>query len=264
MKLFWLIVNVFFMFHLFAVEFHVSYFVNEVILNDMDDDGDIDIIVGSMISDDSNEINIFINNGNGEFGGVGLCIDDNMFNSVCDMDNDNLKDLVTRTQPGSNLGYYRNLSNFTFSEPVIIPLEETYMYQKFLYADLDADSDIDVVLDHCGDNSTCNMLINDGNGFFTEENCFIAFDRILDLKITDVNQDQYPDVAATIDDLGPTIYFNNNLEFEPVIIDSTQWFDIWIRDMNGDLATILSLILMERPIRKYGTMMEMESFPIMI
>ena len=155
-------------------------------LSDMDNDGDLDAIVGGM------NRNLFTgivwNDGLGNF----ISYDTTPFKqhkdtyegvpevSVSDLDNDGDMDIVysrvERENIGSKSGYkgsaiefIENLGNKKFKEYGVIPIVKGSLgwIKNILFRDLDKDGDIDVYLNSMAENTDGSVLINNGDFNFS-------------------------------------------------------------------------------------------------
>ena len=141
---------------------------------DLDDDGDNDILTTDVLMfHNCGFYSIHTNNGNNEF-----TILDSVFYEpgmskflLCDMDNDNLKDMVFSANPGIYVMLYKN--NYVFSQPQYSPLENyDYYYNSACCADFDGNGypDVATVRYFWGDENDPNLtvLFNDSTGHMVD------------------------------------------------------------------------------------------------
>ncbi|KQC06559.1 MAG: hypothetical protein APR54_07125, partial [Candidatus Cloacimonas sp. SDB] len=227
---------------IFAVEFVVSGYIYDLDIADIDADGDLDVIVGNIITDDPDSINFLINNGSGEFTLLTQQIDGGAYLKTEDLDGDSLVDILSRESSNYMPKYYKNLGNLQFGEADTILLEYSHVWQECKTADFEGDGDIDIAFDRCGSDGECHILINDGEGNFDEQFGFLSDDGIGDFYVGDINQDNYVDILITSSN-EPYLYLNNDFEFFPVSIDNMHWSDCWLIDMNQD--SYIDIVLSE-------------------
>ena len=211
------------------VEFTVPFQAYDADIADIDNDNDFDIIVGSLLD----SVTILLNNGYGEFSKTVLPKYNYAYIKMVDIDCDGLLDICTKNSPDYQLAYYKNLGNLQFDEAIIIPVENTYVFQLPNFNDIESDGDMDIILNHCGEDGACNILINDGSGNFNEENAFINENGIVRFDVGDIDNDNFSDILIATHTI-PILYFNDNFNFIPMEIDIIPIGTPYIFDMDND------------------------------
>ncbi len=132
----------------------------ELVLGDLDADGDTDIAV---CNEKDGDVSILFNQGNGSFTrGDDIPVSDDAFDDAFDLalgdiDGDSKPDLLV-SDNSMNRGYvFLNNGNGTFQKPKLFATGKNPGY--IALADLDADSDLDVVVTNFGDD-TITILLN--------------------------------------------------------------------------------------------------------
>jgi hypothetical protein len=219
-----------------SVEFTVPFQAYDADVADIDNDGDLDIMIGSLVPgtpEPSDSVTFLINNGYGEFTKSIIPKNNFAYIKMIDIDCDGLLDICTKNSPNYQIVYYKNLGNLEFDEATIIPVEYTYVFQYPKFNDMDSDGDMDIVINYGGSVHTCNMLINIGDGTFIEENIISSYDDIRNFNVSDINSDGFGDILITTNH-NPYLAINDNLNFILLEIDTMHWSKPYIFDMNND------------------------------
>gem|GEM_PF-812199 len=144
---------------------------------DIDGDNDQDLLLcGSTIAstNGSGSTSLYLNNGNGVFTaafGTGFPNLYGAYTDFADIDGDSDMDLLMVGQsPFYTTALFVNNGNGTFTEDTTITIPD-YANGHFLFEDLDADNDLDLVIMGRQSNpfiSTSKLFTNNGTGTFTE------------------------------------------------------------------------------------------------
>ncbi|WP_282042934.1 T9SS type A sorting domain-containing protein [Winogradskyella flava] len=141
---------------------------------DIDNDGDLDFIIGKT----TGNFNYFNNDGNNNFSGqggtnspfTGLSAGEQSSPIFVDLDNDGDLDLVSGNSSGTLPFYLNNGSNvFTEQTGTNNPFNGIDIggRSKPTFADLDEDGDLDLIIGENG--GTLKYFVNNGNNVFTEQ-----------------------------------------------------------------------------------------------
>ena len=180
---------------------------------DIDNDGDIDIVVANGRHWPQTN-NIFINNGFGKFT-VAKSLDNNKETSyateLADIDSDGDLDIIVGNDMAPNAIYFNDgvgnflRSTYGFGEPYSST-------RNIKTTDVDADGDIDIVITNRGkENEIC---LNNGKGVFFKSIKFGSNkDATIDVDVVDINKDGYKDlIVANRNKQQNFIYLNNGKE----------------------------------------------------
>ncbi|WP_158966996.1 FG-GAP-like repeat-containing protein [Paraglaciecola sp. L3A3] len=140
---------------------------NVLILNDLDQDGDLDVLVGN----DGQTNKLYLNDGNGGFASgvdIGIETDTTQAMAVGDVDGDGDLDVLVTNREQSNKVYF-NDGNGDFSTVVDIGIE-TDDTTVLTLLDADGDSDLDGLAGDGGPNDK--LYLNNGKGEFSAGNAF--------------------------------------------------------------------------------------------
>jgi len=147
-------------------------FYNSPVFADIDNDSDLDLYVG----ENDGIINIFLNDGNGNFSvdgnlqvdGSDIYVENFSTPTFADIDNDNDIDLYVGENSG-NIKVFINNGSGNFSENGNLQVNgyviDVEYHASPIFADLDGDNDLDL---YVGENDgNINIFLNDGNGNFS-------------------------------------------------------------------------------------------------
>ena len=205
---------------------------------DMDNDGDIDIIVTYGLSHDS--ISVYLNDGSGIFGdivysiGTGTGLSQTGSFSILDYNCDDFLDIVT--VGGSNgVYFFQGSGDGTFNANLIY-YEPTEAF-ALTYGDVDYDGDTDIIL-VCWERMS--LLLNNGDGTVTWDGYFGFFsneDCIGSLDLGDLNGDGYEDIAsspgATLGELSIQAFLNDgNGDYSQI---ESGWIDLGVSHTKTDV-----------------------------
>jgi len=129
---------------------------------DLDEDGDMDLAVAN---NDSGNVSILKNNGNGTYqGAVNYLVGDHPHSVFCaDFNGDNALDLAVANAGSNNVSIVSNNGNGTFQNAVNYGVGSGP--RSVFCSDLDGDCDLDLAVANWED--TISILKNDGNGIFS-------------------------------------------------------------------------------------------------
>jgi hypothetical protein len=189
-------------FHFEEVSSFGYYAIPTVFPEDLDKDGDTDLILASEENDSI--IQVYENLGNAVFRNTGDVFpyqspDDRHWNfgiTVADFNEDSLPDIAT-ADAWAGMNIYFNMGNlrFAWSQNFVFPgMGEV---KGIASADLNHDGHIDIILgDHNGDSRGDRILFNDGKGHMEDSNQSINWDITWDVFAIDINRDGAPDYIS--------------------------------------------------------------------
>ena len=179
---------------------------------DIDNDGDTDVLIAAMGvsgTGSNSEFAVYYNNGNLNFEKRILSSNSNMptFIYACDLDNDNVKEIIFVEYKTGNLGWFK-LAGDNYEK---IVLDSFNGMHTAMAKDYDQDGDNDIL---AAAYTGCKFFIwqNNGNGTFTKHWEFTGYGGAW-LDIADFNKDgQYDLVAAATNNrsYGDLYWFKNN------------------------------------------------------
>ena len=160
---------------------------------DLDDDGDIDIVVPVT---DNFDLYALMNDGSGNFTASSLGLSGTSQHEIIDIDMDGDVDIVGIDVEADILQIYENTGNANFSQ--IYSQAYDYDLTSYTLADLNDNGTLDVIIGYDEFFETqIVVLYNNGNNLFTEET--IVSDDLRDIrrvKATDINIDGKMDILA--------------------------------------------------------------------
>ena len=221
-----------------------------VAANDLDQDGDIDLVFANLAGDNQ----IFWNNGNFRFSSTSFPHGSSRAVATVDVDGDSYLDVVFTTRVGSLL-LWRNIhdgSDFPFEQTPLTGIGEKAYAMN--WSDLDRDGDLDVVT---GSYDTAldkelrdSFMMGDGAGVFVFENegdQFTTQARLADasqalaIALMDVNDDGREDILVGNDfDSMPDYYWvaadteSGWEEADPFILTTQNTMSFDLGDVNND------------------------------
>jgi MYXO-CTERM domain-containing protein len=222
---------------------------------DVDGDGDLDLLIaqgyGTNVSDTPIAI-LLINDGTGHFTdgsaqipatGSGIDPDDVDF---IDFDRDFDLDVLINSHSGKST-LWRNDGSGNFSDATAQlagPASNNYHYGPSV-CDVDGDGDLDIWIDNIGGNFHEQLLINDGNGNFTDQTSSRVSGNVSSddngVYCVDVDNDgDFDAVIAALSGNERVLINDGNGNFVgssgdpgfPFVSDPTLWMDFG--DLNGD------------------------------
>jgi hypothetical protein len=240
----------------------VAAFSDAVESTDIDNDGDVDLVVNGEVDIASNAavVKILKNNGDGTFAPAESYTPPRNFADIKlrDINNDGFVDILFAPDgnyPNYHIGTALNLGNGTFAPTVV--------FQVFSCgegtidaADLDGDGDLDIVLteeEGCagGQQNRIFVLRNDGNQNFVRMTDLIVPGLPHGLALADVTGDGKIDILSVLSP-GMGVYLGNgNLTFgAPIITSATKPYKFRMSDFNSDGKLDLGMII---PQDSFGT-----------
>jgi hypothetical protein len=198
---------------------------------DIDNDGDVDIIVGS--DDQGNDsISILLNNGYGSFS-ISHIARSNHTRVFCGcMDSDELPDIASVNSFDSGWVYYPNFGIGSFGGSQIIYETENEMIYMF---DLDADDSPDFVSKDLGTSGTLGVLYNNGSGEFSHYFIYTSSGPITDPDADDLDGDGLNDILTSDYNGGVFIFYNQGYaDFYPQLVDANPVDFTYIFDIDND------------------------------
>lgn len=223
---------------------------NAAVARDLDNDQDIDLLIGN-----NRQNRILINNGNARFvnddSRISQRLDLTQDVEVGDITGDGNPDIIVANQNDDNRILINNGSGFFFDQtgerlPVIGGIEETHEVEL---ADIDGDGDLDIYFSNAqlfesGANPQDRLLENNGNGVFsdvTQSQLPQKLSNTFDTDFLDIDNDGHLDIITGNFDGGVRVFINDGSgtftddtenwmpqDFNPSVID----FEI--ADFNGD------------------------------
>ena len=176
---------------------HYNAKVIATVIEDMDNDGDKDVIAASY---DDDSVLMYENINGDLLHNPRILITSNSERprdlKVSDLDNDGLKDIIVTSQVGNRIIWFKNLGANTFSEEIVL-IDNFYRPKKLVCVDIDNDGDTDVLVNSSQDDNVF-LLRNDGNGNFSNTEVVVIVDddgEVLDA--VDINNDGLLDIVAS-------------------------------------------------------------------
>ncbi|CAF1621465.1 unnamed protein product [Adineta ricciae] len=220
----------------------ISSYPAPVFVADVNQDNNLDIIVGNFGSD---TIGIFLNTGTGTFrspinyiSATGYISNPNSL-SVTDVNGDNTPDIIVANQGADNVGVFFNIGNGTFI------FSSTYSTGSSSYpacvsvSDINNDQKPDIVVVNFGTDNI-GVLLNFGNGTFRPQILYSTGSKPQSAYILDVNGDDKPDIiVGNYGDGNVGVFINyGNGTFRSQVSYSTggnsKPYSVFVEDMNSD------------------------------
>lgn len=208
-----------------------QYTYNGMDVCDIDNDGDIDIIVGSH--DQGNDtISILLNDGFGNFS-ISQLVRSNYGSVICSCINeDDLPDIVTLTRTDSAWVFYPNYGGINFGNSHIICESITEYIEPF---SLDEDNSPDFISYDWHIGGGFGTLYNNGVGVFTHYNIYTSSQSISDPAVGDLNGDSLNDILVSDYNGGVFIFYNQGVGvFDQQIVDVNPANFTYIFDIDND------------------------------
>ncbi|MCD4695580.1 MAG: FG-GAP-like repeat-containing protein [Bacteroidales bacterium] len=229
----------------------IPYNAISIVAEDVDLDGDNDIITGHHASQSTSDTGIVIltNYGNGYFNPnynsfqyTGYQYD--IF--AVDLSDNDYPDIVsfyTDVTSGTPVRYIRVLYNFNgvFGQFTDFPLNISEPVWAKTFGDIDGDNDIDILI--ASSNAyKWGIMINDGNGILSAPQYIDMDYKPHDIDCADMNNDLKNDVI--ISGVDNTIFLNTGTGFQEILLDESLLQEAEIADMdnngNNDIVGIVA------------------------
>jgi MYXO-CTERM domain-containing protein len=217
-------------------------------MGDVDNDGDLDILVANGYFGSAPSLDVYLNDGAGNFT-VGpvppLTGGDNPDDiDLVDVDGDFDLDVLVNFHEGQNaLLKNDGAGNFTSASAGLPTLDDGAYHYGPAFCDVDGDGDRDYFVDNAGDDYREMLAINDGTGNFTDESAArIAGNSGADDNLVvclDYDGDGDFDFVVGALSTVQRLFVNDgtgNFAFMPGAFDASQIPTLWLEagDLNGD------------------------------
>lgn len=186
---------------------------NNVLAVDVDNDGDMDILSSSDLVD-NNKVSWYKNeSGLGDFGDeqiISFEVDSVSSIYSADLDGDGDQDLLSTSSGDDKVAWYRNQDGLgSFGDQIIISDVADGANAVFA-ADLDNDSDLDIISTSSHDNKIAWYENEDGLGTFGDEQILAIIEDVpLAVQSFDIDQDDDEDIVVASSTGNGIIWFEN-------------------------------------------------------
>ena len=216
---------------------------NTIFAADFDNDGDIDLAVGSP----DTGIYWLQNNGSGIFGNP-IIVDTNIFGIntlfAADIDNDGKSDLIMASGSADRVAWYKNTDgqgNFGLAIEVS-PINGANGPQQVISADIDGDGDKDIFAALTNDNRIVWQENLDGQGTFSELKTIANIQKPLAIYPGDIDGDGFIDIIVAAQNRDETLVWYKNLDGQgnfgagQVIFNDTFYYAeaVYLTDIDND------------------------------
>jgi hypothetical protein len=227
------ILSIFFSLVQFALsdEYKVPLYAYSLDVCDIDNDGDIDIVLGSN-NYGRDTISILMNDGFGNFS-LSYFIKSNFVNVICScINSDNLPDIVSHSSVDSAWVFYPNNGDGTIGNSIII---SKIVENEIKLFNLDQNSSPDFICYDWHIGGGFGALYNDGTGVFTYHHMYSTSQSISDPDVGELNGDSLNDILVSDYNSGVSIFYNQGSgTFNQQIIDINPVTHTYIFDINND------------------------------
>ncbi len=205
---------------------------------DIDNDGDIDIVVGSD-NQGFDTLSILLNDGFGHFT-ISHIARSNHSKVFCScVNSDELPDIITRNSNDSAWVYYPGLEDGNFDESQII---YKVMGETIYMCNLEEDNSPDFISHDWGVTGAFGVLYNNGSGIFTHYDIYSSDSPVVEPDVGDLNGDGLIDILTSDYGEGVLIFYNLGYDnFEQQLFDATPVSNTYILDFDGDETNDLGL-----------------------
>jgi hypothetical protein len=206
-------------FFLSGLSYDTDHYPSSVATGDLDDDGDLDLVIGHWGSDFL-PVSVLLNNGDGTFAPAVNYYSGDTFPHyivIGDLNGDEDLDLTVINLDSVSVLLNKGDGTGTFATAVNYPIEGSYGPGGGLFSavtgDLDGDGDPDLAIASAMPDNLI-VLLNNGDGTFASEQSYTAYIYTRQLAAGDLDGDGDLDIAMTgnFGDFGSpsvSIYFNN-------------------------------------------------------
>ncbi len=203
---------------------------DQVISEDINNDGFMDIIITSS---DSDFVKVLAGNGSGtNFNSTNIYVGNGPLETLIeDINNDGLLDLIVANYSSQDISIITNLNNNNYSLTSSYAFSDPY---KIVSGDFDSDGLIDICA-ISGSTPSCVFLKNNGGGIFST----IATSNYMGSVASDINNDGFIDLIGIINNTLTVYKGNNNFTFSgPTTINNgINWANyLTSGDLNNDGA----------------------------
>jgi len=180
---------------------------------DLDGDGDNDIVAASILD---NTVSWFENiDGEGTFGPpqiISSSVNGPVSVAIAQLNGDTYNDIVVAAQNDNTVLWFENLDgNGNFGPAKLISTNVASVI-SVVPADIDQDTDLDIVAASTGDNAIYWFENVDGSDDFSTPAQTITTDAsgVVSIHVADLNSDTYPDVVAALFSSSEVAWYENN------------------------------------------------------
>ena len=188
---------------------HYNSKVIAIAVEDMDNDGDKDVIAASI---DDSQVLMYENIDGDLLYNPRILISENVQVPsdliASDLDNDGLKDIIVTSKIGNKIIWFKNLNGNTFSDEIVL-LDNINRPKKIVSVDIDNDGDNDLLFNSSTDDNVF-LLRNDGFGNFSNPEVVVSINNNGEvLKAIDLNNDGLLDIVSS--NWSGAFYWSRNL-----------------------------------------------------
>ncbi len=214
-----------------ADEYKVPQHAYDLDVCDIDNDGDIDIVLGSN-NQGNDTISILINDGYGNFS-LSFLAKSNYSNIICSsIDEDDNPDIVALSRPDSGWVFYPNLGSSNFGNSQLIYKTSEKRIELYF---INEDNSPDFISYDQGIGGGFGVLYNNGQGVFSDYDIYYATQSISEPAVGELNGDSLNDILLSDYDSGAFVFYNQGVGlFDQQSIDINPATHTYIFDINND------------------------------